>query len=952
MSDDGPRERWREWARGQGIPAELLDPAVEAALRVAMSGAGSEAAAAAARVAGGRAQAGDPGLLRGGQARAGVVLEEMDGLEPAGAVTAEALAALRRIFGARREALARALRPAVAIVPAGPPVQPAAAPPPGPTLREFFGEHSILLLSYVGAFLLIVAAVLYEIYAIGQLSGGLRFAGVVGLDLVFGAAGWACLRSSRMRLVGNAYVAIFALLAPLVGVAAYVFLGLRQDGISVELAVFLTGSALTILYGALCLGLRSHAYGYLALLALPVAWLGGIAAAGPGAWHGPAAAPLAAAYALVAFAARRAPGLGDEFSRRSARFVYAAAVLAAGVCLSSAEPLSWASVTTLTLVGAGCLVARLLDETAGAAHLGLAALGLGWVVAAHELGLGGWTAAAAVPLVAAYSVLGRSGTPLSRAARDLVHPAAAGAVLLGAGLWAADLAAGHRTAWWLPAGLALLGGAYALHSALTSRPPALLVAAAAWSLAVLAANAALDLGYGQAAGELLVLAAAGALAAEAARDGTLRGGLRAGTAVAALVPVLFVNLPPAAAAATLLGSTGLLTVTALRTRTPAWLLLAGASFSVDWYWLGRAVLPAQRPSADALALLFSPLPVLLGVVGVGLRVWLGLRWAWPLYAVAGAVTLVVLALSGTDAGLAGRALLAYAAVAYTAAALERRALAIALAVLGSGVGLALALSAAGTAPVLVLVALSGLAIAVYVVGRLAWRAVPAAREAHVSLGLAGTGLAALAGFTLGDAATPGAPDALLAALAVGAFAGLLAVEARLRPMALLDHAAVIAVSSASYFVARFLDATNPQWYVVAPGLALLWTGLAAPHDRRLTLDRRIPPTVTAAGATLLLATTAVQAFGDAGWAYTAWLVAEAVMAVLVGIATRSRALVVAGAAAVGVGGLRALFVLVQQGLLFAAFGAAAIFLLGLGAALAALRDRVRGPLGAAWRDWS
>jgi hypothetical protein len=61
---------------------------------------------------------------------------------------------------------------------------------------------------------------------------------------------------------------------------------------------------------------------------------------------------------------------------------------------------------------------------------------------------------------------------------------------------------------------------------------------------------------------------------------------------------------------------------------------------------------------------------------------------------------------------------------------------------------------------------------------------------------------------------------------------------------------------------------------------------------------------------------------------------------------------VAGAVAVGVAGLRALFVLVQQGLLFAAFGAAAIFLLGLGAALAALRDRVRGPLGAAWRDWS
>lgn len=60
---------------------------------------------------------------------------------------------------------------------------------------------------------------------------------------------------------------------------------------------------------------------------------------------------------------------------------------------------------------------------------------------------------------------------------------------------------------------------------------------------------------------------------------------------------------------------------------------------------------------------------------------------------------------------------------------------------------------------------------------------------------------------------------------------------------------------------------------------------------------------------------------------------------------------VAGAAAVGASGLRALFGLVQHGLLFVAFGAAAMFLLGLGAALAALRDRVCGPLGTAWRGW-
>lgn len=159
-------------------------------------------------------------------------------------------------------------------------------------------------------------------------------------------------------------------------------------------------------------------------------------------------------------------------------------------------------------------------------------------------------------------------------------------------------------------------------------------------------------------------------------------------------------------------------------------------------------------------------------------------------------------------------------------------------------------------------------------------------------------------------------------------------------------------SLASYFLARYLGAGNPQWYVAAPGLTLVAIGLAMPHDRRLSYHSGVAPAATAAGAAVLAGTTAWQAFADVGWGYTAWLVLEAIAMVLAGIGMRSRALVVAGAVAVGLGGVRALFVLVEQGLLFAAFGAAALFLLALGAALAGLRDRFRGPVGAAWRDWS
>jgi len=509
---------------------------------------------------------------------------------------------------------------------------------------------------------------------------------------------------------------------------------------------------------------------------------------------------------------------------------------------------------------------------------------------------------------------------------------------------AAGLQSEPPASWATVATLAVVGAGYVLYRWLTGWTPALLVAAAAGSLAVLAANATLGQGYGPAAAELLVLAAAYGLAAEVARDDGLRAGLRAGMAVQALVPVLFVQLPASGAAAALLTATALLALTAWRVRTPAWLLLAGGAFAVAWYWLGRAVLPPRPASQAALALLLSPLPVLLGGLGLGLRATLGLRWAWPPYVVAGAVGLVVLALAGPDVGLAGRALLAYAAVGYAAAAVERSPVGLGLAVLGGGTGLALALNGADAPSVWVLLALAGLAVCVYVVGRLAWIGARPALEAHVALGLAGSAATALAGFALTDAARRGAPEALLAGVPVLALAGLLVTEARLRPLAALDQAAVVAASLASYFAARYLGATNPQWYVAAPGLALLGVGLVLARGL-------VAMVATAAGAVLLMGTTTAQAFGDAGWAYTAWLVAEAVTAVLVGIAARSRVLVVAGAAAVGASGLRALFVLVQQGLLFVAFGAAAIFLLGLGATLAALRDRVRGPLGTAWRDW-
>jgi hypothetical protein len=109
------------------------------------------------------------------------------------------------------------------------------------------------------------------------------------------------------------------------------------------------------------------------------------------------------------------------------------------------------------------------------------------------------------------------------------------------------------------------------------------------------------------------------------------------------------------------------------------------------------------------------------------------------------------------------------------------------------------------------------------------------------------------------------------------------------------------------------------------------------------------------GAAILLGLTAFQAL-DAerdAWAYTTALVIEGVVAVLAGIGLRERALVLAGAGAVAVGVLRAVFLVLQEVPLFVVFGVVAVLLLATAAALTLLRERVATARNtmAGWGDW-
>jgi hypothetical protein len=236
--------------------------------------------------------------------------------------------------------------------------------------------------------------------------------------------------------------------------------------------------------------------------------------------------------------------------------------------------------------------------------------------------------------------------------------------------------------------------------------------------------------------------------------------------------------------------------------------------------------------------------------------------------------------------------------------------------------------------------------------RMAWRSM------HRYSGLALMAVTAVACFGFPDFAITGNSDAFAALAATWALALMLAVDARVGAMAGFDYAALITASLGSYWIAHELGASNPQWYVAAPGITLVAAGILLHADRRFRMP--LPSTANAMiglGAAALLGLTAIQTIDPAlsTSLYTGILLLEAIAALLVGIATRSRALVLAGAAGAALASLRALVMLIQEAPLFIVFGLVAIVLLGGAAALAVLRSRLgnaRVAMTRSWHDWT
>src|SRR5260370_6229995 len=90
------------------------------------------------------------------------------------------------------------------------------------------------------------------------------------------------------------------------------------------------------------------------------------------------------------------------------------------------------------------------------------------------------------------------------------------------------------------------------------------------------------------------------------------------------------------------------------------------------------------------------------------------------------------------------------------------------------------------------------------------------------------GLTAVTWVTFPDLSATGNPAAFAALAAMGALALMFAVDARVSSAPAFDYAALISASLASYWLARYFGADNVQWYVVAPGLALVTGGVLLP----------------------------------------------------------------------------------------------------------------------------
>lgn len=159
------------------------------------------------------------------------------------------------------------------------PAAPAPQTPPGPAFswRAFLADQAITIMAYLGGFLLLIATLSFEVGGIGGLvvAPEFKLAVVCVVYVAFGALGLGLRRLPHLRTVGGAYLGVFALMTPLVGLAFYLF-KLRGLGFPIAGVLSLSAAYATVIYLALAWRTAFATYAYLSWTALVVAALAGV----------------------------------------------------------------------------------------------------------------------------------------------------------------------------------------------------------------------------------------------------------------------------------------------------------------------------------------------------------------------------------------------------------------------------------------------------------------------------------------------------------------------------------------------------------------------------------------------------------------------------------------------------------------------------------------------------
>ena len=128
-------------------------------------------------------------------------------------------------------------------------VPPRPAEPARPAAPRWLAEQQANLLLYLGAFLVVIAALIFVSYSKESISSSIKMALLCAYTLAFLATGVLCLRFPRVQQAGLVFFAVGALMVPLNFVGAYVFF--HSDRNMDPRGLWLAGSITSALfYGA------------------------------------------------------------------------------------------------------------------------------------------------------------------------------------------------------------------------------------------------------------------------------------------------------------------------------------------------------------------------------------------------------------------------------------------------------------------------------------------------------------------------------------------------------------------------------------------------------------------------------------------------------------------------------------------------------------------------------